>query len=400
MTTVQKLSFSLLIAVLVFSAFAVAAFSGLFTYIESTLFDQRIKIEYRTRLASAAESIRSTNDALFAAFSSVLEDAAVRDSLTNVNPSRETIFRRSNLVGKLLEDTQGLRIVRIVDRELRRTRYSSLDSDVRNAGPTIREFADLSTMEQADTLSDLAKVAAESGRHLLMSRDENQLIYQIPIVDAFGITVGHGLFYVSVRGLAIDLLRVGALDPGETISLSFPDIIIQSAQNLDLPTVKENLRSALGAESPAFQNEKGDRYYLFSEDAGHGLRVAMVVRGDVFVMNAAMKTILLVSVFLTTLLLAFLLFNLRQDPVLVAKERVRKLQVQLVRDYLEGEEDRDWGAAGVLDARKDEVKTQLRKGSAPSPGKRQLKSMPWWTRAGRRSLTFLDARPRWSRSPP
>jgi hypothetical protein len=42
MKTAQKIAFSLLITVVVFSVFTFLAFSGLFNYIESTFYNRRI----------------------------------------------------------------------------------------------------------------------------------------------------------------------------------------------------------------------------------------------------------------------------------------------------------------------------------------------------------------------
>ena len=78
--------------------------------------------------------------------------------------------------------------------------------------------------------------------------------------------------------------------------------------------------------------------------------------GDVMLM-------LLLSLSTTLYLTVFLLFNLRHDPVIIVKDRLKRLQIILIEKSCEQGGELDWeNWSRELDQRRDEIKVQLKRG--------------------------------------
>ena len=129
MTVGQKASVSLLIAVLVFAAFAVAAFSGLFDLVESRFYNPSVARVYEKNLSDAAKASDLYHKLNLDRFGAVLQNEAIRRSFLP-NVSAEDAFNRTNAFGKLQEDTVGLVGLRLIDSSGKRIHYSTIQGDI------------------------------------------------------------------------------------------------------------------------------------------------------------------------------------------------------------------------------------------------------------------------------
>jgi hypothetical protein len=90
---------------------------------------------------------------------------------------------------------------------------------------------------------------------------------------------------------------------------------------------------------------------------------------ELFSYPQTMKIIFLVAFFLTVYLTIFLFLNLRQDPVTVVQNRLKRLQISLIEQFYERKADADWARwSRELELRRDEVKMLMKRGIKTASG--------------------------------
>jgi hypothetical protein len=90
---------------------------------------------------------------------------------------------------------------------------------------------------------------------------------------------------------------------------------------------------------------------------------------EVLLLPATMKFILLFALFLTTYLIIFLLFNLRQDPLVVVQNRLKQLQISLIEQFYDSKGEADWARWILeLEHRREEIRALLKRGVKAGSG--------------------------------
>ena len=80
-------------------------------------------------------------------------------------------------------------------------------------------------------------------------------------------------------------------------------------------------------------------------------------------LSGAMEIVLVVSFLLTVFLIVFLLFNLRQDPVSIIQNRIKRLMISLIERFYEDKVEIDWARwSRELELRREEIDDQLKYG--------------------------------------
>jgi hypothetical protein len=134
MKTVQKVLVSLLVATVIFTGFAIAAYSGLFSVIDTRFYNQRV----RSNTQALLEESRQVIDDYARTLQQEIGALASSPALTNVflvNQSRQDIEEQNRLIGSLLESRPEIDFIRVVDNEQGRLWYSSLEDDIRRRSP-------------------------------------------------------------------------------------------------------------------------------------------------------------------------------------------------------------------------------------------------------------------------
>ena len=102
---------------------------------------------------------------------------------------------------------------------------------------------------------------------------------------------------------------------------------------------------------------------LFSKTVEGAGRVGYIIPSGDFTLPTEMKWILLGSFFITAYLLAFLLFDIRQDRMTILSDRIKRFQINLLEEYVENKSDIDFGRwHRELEARRPEVRATIRSG--------------------------------------
>ncbi len=366
MSSVQKTALSLLIAVVVFSVFAIAAFSGLFEYIEARFYDQRMTQVVERRLETASIVIEEQHQRRRERFQAVLEEPAVRTTF-RVNQSEADIAARAQLFGRLRQELPAFSFVRFLDPEAERLWYSSLPGDIRAEDDTRREYQPISELEDAESLRRMVLPEdQEFGVHVLP--ETNQLVYRLRAYDTFDIPRGTALFYTPAGSLNSALQRRSIIGIGDTVAVGPQQTVIINAAEQYAEAVVEGVGEIwaefkLGTENyPRIRTDE-QSYIAFRRSLESGGNAVWLEPESSFLMTDLMRGTLLGAIFLTTFLLVFLLLNLRQDAVVVLSDRVKRFQINLLREYLDSKERVDWQRwQHEIESRKQEVNREIKRG--------------------------------------
>ena len=389
MSGAQKFSLSLLISVVAFSGFAVLAWSGLFDYIETTFYLERVQSSVQLRVERISGQVEGFHRSNLDRFSAVLNQASVRRAF-DVDQAREDIVERNSYFVALQSQLLSLDYVRFLDLGGNRLHFSTREGDFSEDG-TSRVYTPLSILDvgEPSPIGDLAyDVDSENTQQLIgegvptpdivLSPVNNQFIYRFPVLDEFGLFQGTALFYLHAGGLSTWLVRDGLVGAGDEVDLiSAADggtaaggVLVNGRGQWSVTlesTITENWSAVLLGERPVLAADGSTMFALFSSLPESGLSspytVLYLFPEDDLRMTDIMKIVLLAAIFLTVFLLVFLLFNLRQDAVVVLSDRVKRFQISLLREYMQNKQDLDfrrWRAE--LEDRREEVAIQIRRG--------------------------------------
>ncbi len=374
MKAVQKVTLSLLVAVVVFSLFSLFAFSGLFRVIESNFYDARVRSLLSSNLDADRTAIDSYNQANYSRFAAVLSNDSIR-RIYSPNQSAEDIFNRANLFQKLEADYPGLLFVRFID-DRGNIHFSTLPADVLQKSTYQIAYKPLAQADRSLPANQLELAGPSDGKVIV---GDGRLLYRLPAYDTLGERRGTAIFYVSAEDLAQYLVKRSLLSAGQDITL-IPDrgILLnvnpEQETNLVAAVAKEwESSSAVGKERPVVKDSSGNQLVLFTaQSKSAGLIGTTVPQGE-FSLNPTLRMLLSGSIFITTFLIAFLILNLRQDKLLVLSERIKRFQISFLKGYLESRQEIDWARwYRDLELRSLEVKREIKKGIGSLSKEREL----------------------------
>ncbi len=364
MKTGQKLSVSLLCAVLLVAGFVFAGVTGLFDYVETHFHNPRVEAQYHQRLRTASQEITAYHERTRGETELLLEEGAFR-TVFRANQSREEIEERRRLLERFVAQEPGFDYIRIVSEDGDQLYYSSREEDYEGTD-TRREYVAVEEMDGNALVLELLQDTIESPQ-LTMEPDGGRFIYLAPSYDEEGIRRGTALIYIGLRSLENRLAAQGVMQPGRNV-----EVVSESALVLDVPReLRTAFATALDGVSAArvvsdtlrVEDEEDRRFRVLGLENEIVGAVGMAVPEREFVMSSVLETALGATVFLSVFLIVFLLLSLRQDPELVVAERVKRFQLHLLREYLEGKQDLNldrWRRE--LRNRKREVVKQLSRG--------------------------------------
>ena len=388
MSGVTKFSISLLISVVVFSVLAVLVAVDRFQVIETRFYVPRVERSVQARAERAAQITDSFHESSIAWFREFTLDPSVMATF-RINASEAVLRERDQALQAIEEELASLDQVRIIDLTGDQLHYSSDPADYEQTG-TRREYQrpDVVSERESIPLSALAEYretpqTVPSGAGLppvqiVFDQQSNQFIYRVPAVDSNGLLQGTALFYVNMRDLRIRLVRaalIGTLDDVRVLSEGalIVNAPVQFAQSL-VAAVSERWSEITDQEtrvslSPDRETETDAlRYEVFSSETSTGRTVLYLEPAGNLEMPLALQYTLVGAVFLTTFLFVFLILNIRQDAVLVLEDRVKRFQINFLREYMQGQSEIDfdrWRAE--LEERREEANREIRRGIEKLP---------------------------------
>ncbi len=373
MTASQKVSVSLLISVILFAAFSVIAFTGLFDLIETRFYNPSITKQALREITADANLVDAYIKEVQNRFSDLLKIPAVQRSFLP-NQSAEDIFERSKTTGLLLEATSGLQWIRFIDVGGKRIHYSTLRDDILRQDATSLAYKNYGENPQ-DPPFDLINIPETGSNRIIGDANQERLLFCFPFYDSFSVYRGTAVFSLSIRSVTERMIREGRLRMGEEVALiaeplGFVTGLPRSGKTVLLATIGSSWKDGNLGPVP-LTSDNGSRFALLSVKTESSLLVGRLMDDRLFVFPFAMKLILLGSFFLTSFLLVFLLFNLEQDTITIVRERLKRLQLSLLEEYYDKKESIDWSRwAREMEQRREAIRGELKRGLPRKPKKK------------------------------
>ncbi len=206
MTSAQKVASSLLVSVLAFSIFTVAAFSGLFDFVEVKFYQPAVKQLKEQKLDEIKDAENEYLESLMSRFNIFEMEKDVK-TYADLRPDDISVQNREKLRATLMTETAALLGIRLVDDNGSNVYFSTFDSDkiksakgsvsYKNYG-SLNEFP-FELVKSSDWIAENAP-SGEKGRVIKDSR-LNRLIFSFPFYDSKNSFRGTLLFYCDANHL-------------------------------------------------------------------------------------------------------------------------------------------------------------------------------------------------------
>lgn len=383
MTSGQKTALSVLISVMLFGAFAVAAFAGLFSAIDARFYEpakiSQIDKKFQDISAACDDYLKTLNERFALGQNAFLKNPSVQ-TFVEAKPTDQDVLSRGEALGELRSSTQGFLGFRVLDKNQNSIHYSTFHSDIlrrdeksnMTAYKNYLECLSLSGKEEipaqivscSDNGGDL-----EAGQKIYFDQ-ENRIVISFPLYDKYSVFRGSAIFYVNALDFANVLLKKNLISIGETASFLSngqvgADCLCGYA--FGLPSVgQEDFAAALfdawkknsgAAERLLSIDSQNKNYWVsVSQKAKSGVFVCGVYNDEIFALPQSARILILICVFISIFLICFLLLNLRRDDETVIRERIKTLQLGVVDEYLSKKEALNWE---TISGRRDAVTKEI-----------------------------------------
>lgn len=385
MTSGQKIAFSLLAALGLFAGFVLSLNTTLFKELETRFYTQA-KIEENT---GQLDKISESCDSYISEILSLVEkgdnawtkNASVRSYYVQ-NPSESDVNTRRRLTETLFSQIPALNGIRIVDKNGRNVHYSSFDdSDLlkqNGISKIYKNYNDIVKDTGEIDFETLQKITSETKSMLLCDESRARLILSVPFCWVDGIYSGVCLFYLNMREVEKELIARDVIALGEGMTL-FADDDYNGGFILNLPygnrgtfrepalTYWKSRSEAMSRGSDTYQQPEkllelpdGRFYVALSSNRIGKIRVSAVYTSDIFELSKELRLLIYICVFISILLIVFLIFSFFRDPVVTLQKRIKKLQLGIIENYLDGKEKHEWNdVARQLRTRRNDLSDEI-----------------------------------------
>ncbi|MGN0740212.1 MAG: hypothetical protein ACI4LX_08600 [Treponema sp.] len=415
MTSSQKTAVSLLVSVILFAAFSVVAFTGLFSVIDARFYEPEKISQIQKHLDTVSENYDEYITTLESRFgkneNSFLKQKSVLSYIES-RASEEDVLARSRLSGELFSQTPGLLGMRLIDKNGVNIHFSTFGSDILNrTSETVsyKNYTDSVSLSGQKEISFEKIYSPDSFEtsgivcKTVFDGNDNRIIFSFPFYDVYSAYRGSFIFYVNandfnrvllskklitfgntgilVSGLNSDdddkstdyksgfVFGIPAVANGKQIfeneilsrwqkGLTSPEKIVYKKAGDSFS--ESEFDAAVNADDA--ENKKNNYWILVSSTKTAFGYVGGIYPDEIFVMSDGVKILLLVCIFVTLFLVVFLIVNLKQDDMVVIRERIRRLQLGIVTEFLKQKEAVDWKiVSGKIAERRQDVSSEIMK---------------------------------------
>ncbi len=372
-----------------------AACFGLFDSFEMNLYQPALVSSVEKNLDAQLLSFRRWKESVDNLFLDYTFKTSVRKSFLQTQEDSD-IAERALLMEMLFSSVKGLSGIRIIgsggdlpDKDgipFHRIHFSTFESDVAeriNSGIIYKNYEDsgagipFSVLECPNGSKN--KVAGDPANGVM--------VFSFPLYDSYSTWRGTIAFYVSPRAVEdymveANLLRVGdvfTIVASEDYTVSglvrgMPEVLLSDTQRRvsgkksPVSVVSSEIVSRweagrTGVEKTAVVN--GISFVLFSKRISPGLFLSVLIPQTYFEFSPAAKLFFLCAGFISVFLLLFFILCMKQDPMSVARRRIRTFQFQMLHDVIaSGRLDDSDGMArfcGELDSHRRELSSEIKK---------------------------------------
>ena len=364
----QKVVISLLTSVIVFAAFMLAAFFGLFSAVEARFYRPSLIADIQAGLHDTADVLDSYLDDLKNRFyTDFVQNDHVKQSFS-FEQSGENIKGREDAAGSLFASSPALTAIRIIDSDGKKIHYSTFSSDILRQNKQLisyKLYKDIAELPY----EDISSVEGESGK-LIFDPERGRILYSFPFYDFYSAYRGTIIFYTAAADFTRELVRLNSASITDSFLftgtakiplfvLSFPPTGRELLQDILVKRAREkNIRTA----EKIIESEDSHDRLLFSYLSRSGIYVVKIYEENLFLLSDTLKLLLLICAFITSFLIIFLIFNIKQDDMLVVRDKIRRFQFGVIQDYLKRKEEIDWNAVCAdMKRRKQEINIGIKK---------------------------------------
>lgn len=300
----------------------------------------------------------------------------------------EDIKGREDASGALFSAVPSLTGIRIIESGGKRIHYSTIAQDILQRSEKLvsyRMYKDAGDLDYADIESSdsgtkgisvgagsaAGQVAGSAGGYsrIICDPDRDRILFSFPFYDSYSVYRGTIVFYTAASAFSRELVKLNLL--AMTDNVIFTGTAERPVFVLDFPNTGRNIlqdiliRKFSGDVSfteKIMETDKSDVWLLFSKKSVSNIYVSRLYEENLFVFSDTVRILLLASVFITAYLIIFLIFNAKQDDMLIIRERIKRFQFAVINDYLAAKEEVDWNAVYAdMNRRKAEINGAIKK---------------------------------------
>ena len=329
MTSGQKVAVSLLISVFIFAVFTVAAFSGLFSVMETRFYQPALVRGISERLGAASKTLddylNSTEKTFYDDF---VQNEYVKKSFAFEQLS-EDIKGREDASGALFSAVPSLTGIRIIESGGKRIHYSTIAQDILQRSEKLvsyRMYKDAGDLNYADIESSdsgtkgisvgAGSAAGQVGGYsrIICDPDRDRVLFSFPFYDSYSVYRGTIVFYTAASAFSRELVKLNLL--AMTDNVIFTGTAERPVFVLDFPNTGRNILQDIlikkfsgdvSFTEKIMETDKSDVWLLFSKKSASNIYVSRVYEENLFVFSDTVRILLLASVFITAYLIIFLI---------------------------------------------------------------------------------------------
>ena len=379
MTVSQKAVFSFVLSALIVGGITALAHTGIFNLIENQFYNPAVSEALVRETAKDAEMLSGAISGLQTRFSSLLFAPEVhRIFLSGRDPA--DINELSELFGALHESVPALHSVRFIDPSGERIHFSTHPADIVHSNSSSVVYRNYHDDPGSLPFGDVY-VPPHEQAGLTLDKAADRMIFSFPLHDQGGNHRGTALFAVSARLLNETLAAAGRIGIGENISLSADSSgFVYGISEAAGDEIHSGVCAvwADGYRSVIPINASGNMYTLVSARMAQGHYYGRIYSEDVLTFPQQIKSLVLVTTFLTLFLMIFFLFNFYHIAPLTVKtagENRLDLGESKAAGYheyarleeLEAAEDGELPATALKDTPPVQVSSPTKKHRTPPP---------------------------------
>jgi len=387
----QRTSFSLLFSMIFFAAFIYVAQMGLMQHLETKFYSSAKiseKQQYVDKIAKSSESyISNILTKIETGDTAYLKQESVK-SYIEQNPSEKAEIDRRNLTTKLIEDIPSLTGIRLIDINGRNIHYSSFEKDVLNQNGIKKQYKNYPDIQNEFNELEISTILSDSNlpqRKILFDKKQNRLIMSFPFFISNDVCFASLVCYFDLLMYEQFLVEKEIIPFGENLTLVdnenlFGGYVIGIPKNNRTEFIKPILDNWTNQQTnktlPTMILESNDlSWYLLNSSQNPYFNISSVYDNTTFEISKELEYLIYTCVFVTLLVIFFLFFSLFPDNLNTTKKRISKLQLSLIKEFLEKKDDVNWETVGKrLEIKKQEFAKAIKK-SFGKKSKKYLKQI-------------------------
>ena len=392
-SSLLKVIASLLITVFLFSVFYATSLPQVSSLLETRYYQKAVTASILNQAEEEAKALSLYIKKEKETFAEYTLNSFVESYLSAV-PSDIDTQMRSKVTGDLFTETSALLGFRFIDANGRYIHYSTFSKDTLSKTEKAVEYINYGDIKGELPFSQIVPfdtgIASRTQEELAervkvvfdSETDKNgRIIFSVPFYDSLSVFRGFLVFYVA----ASDFPRYLIADKKLAFDTTFSLVSAQDGEReisgflFGLPPFSSDANKALriliekavsekwksGSDTVLQLNSVGEddeSWTLFSKESENKEKIGWVYKSDIFTLSTSLRLFFLSCACIVLYLIIFLIICLVfRDKMQLVRKRVKKLQFQIIKDYLEKKEKVDWSTIQEsIQLQKNEFSLQIK----------------------------------------